>query len=320
MRLLVLGGSHFAGRAISEGLVADGHSVSVLNRGSRPIAGAEQIVANRDDAGAVHAVLASRSFDHVIDTSAFTGAHVRGALAALGSRFDNWLHVSSASIYQANARWPMREDHPRGGEAQWGAYATGKLEAEREIEHAAAAGQGAFTILRPPYLYGTRSAGDYDREQWLWARILRGCAVLVPAGDATQLQFLHNDDLVALVRVLLAGSTPRGVRAWNVARHEAFSARDYVRALAAAAGREAKLVAVDIAGLGVPARSFFPYRDYACVLDASAIERSLQWRPPTSLRDGLARTIAAYRLDELAARFPDHAAEDALLARISART
>jgi nucleoside-diphosphate-sugar epimerase len=46
----------------------------------------------------------------------------------------------------------MREDHPRGGEAKWGAYATGKLEAERELVRAAETSSAAFVILRPPYL------------------------------------------------------------------------------------------------------------------------------------------------------------------------
>jgi nucleoside-diphosphate-sugar epimerase len=126
---------------------------------------------------------------------------------------------------------------------------------------------------------------------------------------------LHDDDLVSATRLLLAGSTPRGPRAWNLARSEAIAIRDYVAALAGAAGRPAELVPIDYAALGVAPRAFFPYRDYACVLDTSAIERELGWRAPVALAAGLARTLSAYRVEVLAAPFTDHAVGDELLAR-----
>ncbi|RJT31452.1 NAD-dependent epimerase/dehydratase family protein [Mesorhizobium waimense] len=44
MRTLVIGGSGFVGHAVVRALVAEGHAVSVLNRGTRPLIGVEQLI------------------------------------------------------------------------------------------------------------------------------------------------------------------------------------------------------------------------------------------------------------------------------------
>jgi nucleoside-diphosphate-sugar epimerase len=130
---------------------------------------------------------------------------------------------------------------------------------------------------------------------------------------------LHNADLVDAVRHILRAEARRGLRAWNVERPEQITMRDYVHVLANAAGRATELVSIDYAALAGTPRSFFPCRDYACVLDSSAAQRELGWRAPTTLATGLARTFAAARTEDLAARFMDHTAEDALLMRRASR-
>jgi 2'-hydroxyisoflavone reductase len=59
MNLLVLGGTHFVGRAVVETALARGDQVSTLNRGtSRPPAeGTEPIIADRTDPGTLRRAL-----------------------------------------------------------------------------------------------------------------------------------------------------------------------------------------------------------------------------------------------------------------------
>ncbi len=313
-RALILGGSGFVGHAIAARLIHDGQRVSVLNRGTRPVAGAEQLLADRDDPDAMRAALARRAFDWVIDTSALTGQRVQNAATALDDRFASWLHLSSASVYAADGRWPMREDHPLGGEAQRAEYATGKLAAEQAVARFAAAAPRPIAIVRPPYIYGP---GNHAREEWLWARMLRGRPILVPNEGATPLQFLYARDLADLAVALLESPRSLGIETFNAAHAATTSIARYVELLAAAIGVRARVVHVPYGRLDVTPRSFFPFRDYPCVLDVARIEARLGWRASVDLAMGLAETLASYDRVELEKAHGDHAAEDAILARLA---
>ena len=68
MKLLIVGGTVFVGRALTEAALAQGHTVTLLNRGKAVAVmpeGVEHLVADRD---AGLAVLEGRTWDAVIDT------------------------------------------------------------------------------------------------------------------------------------------------------------------------------------------------------------------------------------------------------------
>src|SRR5258708_21378752 len=111
MRLLVLGGTHFVGRAVAETALARGDEVTLLNRGrSRAAAGAELIVADRTDPEALRSALGNREWDAVIDTWSGAPRVIGEACGLLAGRAGHFGYVSSRSVY----RWPM----PRGADEQ----------------------------------------------------------------------------------------------------------------------------------------------------------------------------------------------------------
>src|SRR3954470_6742814 len=69
MRLLVLGGSSFVGRAVVEDGLRRGGGVATFNRGTRPAvdAAVEPLVGDRLDPADLH-VLRDREWDVVVDT------------------------------------------------------------------------------------------------------------------------------------------------------------------------------------------------------------------------------------------------------------
>lgn len=99
MRLLILGGTNFVGRATATDALARGHDVTCLARGTRdtPPSGARHVVADRTEAGAYDAVVGER-WDAVLDVATQPG-HVRSAVAALSGSTDHWLYVSTISVY-----------------------------------------------------------------------------------------------------------------------------------------------------------------------------------------------------------------------------
>ncbi len=99
MRLLVIGGTIFLGRHVVEAALADGHSVTLANRG-KTNAGlfpeVEKLIVDRD--GDLSA-LESGEWDAVIDTCGYVAAHVRSVTEVLRDRVGHYCFVSSVSVY-----------------------------------------------------------------------------------------------------------------------------------------------------------------------------------------------------------------------------
>jgi nucleoside-diphosphate-sugar epimerase len=313
MRILFLGGSYFVGRTIVARLVADGHDVTLLNRGSRPVAGTRQLIADRDDTDAIRQVLAGREFDWVVDTLTASTHHVDAFCDALGSRLSGWLYISSAAVYAEDGSYPMPESHPVGTSRQWGDYGLSKLAPEQRLAQRCCAVEVPFVSLRPPYIYGRDNPAP--REHWLWARLRAGRPVLVPDAGDTPIQFLHAADLGRAVAHTLERSDLSGTHIYNVGEPGWVSLREYLEILARVSRMSLDVRPVPYRSLGIEPRDFFPFRDYPCVLDTAKIEREMRWKPQTSLEPGLALTFEqteATRYDiEL-----DTAVEDRILARL----
>jgi 2'-hydroxyisoflavone reductase len=110
MRMLVLGGTQFLGRHVTELALARGHDVTLFNRGqTRPelFPEAEKLRGDRD--GDL-AALRGRGFDAVVDTSGYVPRVVAETIEALGA-VGHYTFVSSISVY-ADVSEPPTESSP----------------------------------------------------------------------------------------------------------------------------------------------------------------------------------------------------------------
>lgn len=119
--LLVLGGTAWLGREITERLLARGDRVTCLARGEsgRPPAEASFVQAERTAADA-YAAVAGQQWDEVIEL-AYEPALVAGALEALAGTAKHWTLVSSVSVYASNSDVPFAQRnnsafHAAGGD------------------------------------------------------------------------------------------------------------------------------------------------------------------------------------------------------------
>lgn len=292
MRVLVLGGTQFVGRAVTEELVARGWDVSILTRGIRPSAPAgigRWYRADRRDASGWGA-LAGERFDAVVDVSAYAAADVEPVLDAL--RFDDgarYVLVSSGAVYRPSDR-PLAEDAPTGENEHWGPYGLGKLEAERLLVDRQPRCCYALSIVRPAYLYGP--GNNLFREAYLFDRLERGLPVPVPSGG-TRTQFALIDDAARMLAAL-AEPVRWSVEAFNCAHPEAIGWDALVRAAARAAGVEPRIAHVGCSD-ALEARSFFPFRDCTYLLDVRKAARFGLPSPQTALEEGMGRAYAWYR-------------------------
>lgn len=195
MKLLLLGGPRFLGRAIADAALARGHELTFFNRGrTNPdlYPEAEKLVGDRaGDLGA----LRGRNWDAVVDTSGYLPADVRASAEMLGS-VALYCFVSSISVY-AHFREPHDEDGPIAeiGDMPVNAVTDesyGPLKALCEEEARRVFGDRTL-VVRPGLIVGPH---DPTGRFTYWPhRVARGGEVLAPAPSEAPTQPVDVRDL-----------------------------------------------------------------------------------------------------------------------------
>jgi nucleoside-diphosphate-sugar epimerase len=201
LRILVLGGTRFLGRALVEAALARGHEVTLFNRGqTNPelFPEAEKI---RGDRAEDLSPLAGFEWDVVFDVAAYFPRVVQLSVDALREKIGRYVFVSSISVY-ADQSTPSGEDAAvepltDPDDASVETYGARKAACEQIVE--SALGERA-TIVRPGLIVGPHD--PTDRFSYWPKRIVQGGRVLAPGSPADPLQFVDVRDLGAfLVRL-----------------------------------------------------------------------------------------------------------------------
>jgi nucleoside-diphosphate-sugar epimerase len=199
MRLLVLGGTRFLGRAIVDDAISRGYDVTTFTRGlsGHPRPGAEVLHGDRTSAEDLRQ-LAERDWDAVIDTSTIAPVHVAASAHLLAGHVGHYTYVSTLSVYQDRPGQLITEESPivdgspdASGTAETLDYPELKAGSERAVQEAM---PGRNLIARPGLIIGPHE--DVGRLPWWLARIARGGPVLAPPLDS-ELRMTDARDLAA---------------------------------------------------------------------------------------------------------------------------
>ena len=212
MKLLILGGTQFIGRHLTEAALAAGHDVTLFNRGRRgtelPV---ETLVGDRY--GDVSA-LKSRTWDAVVDVSAYTPGAVTQTAKMLQAAVEHYTFVSTISVYRDFTRSGTDENAPVGtltdeaAAAAESAYAaTGTVDGEvygplkARCERVVTTDfSGRALVVRPGLVVGPY---DYTDRLTYWVRRIGlagkklGTQVLAPGHPEQQVQLIDARDLAA---------------------------------------------------------------------------------------------------------------------------
>ena len=201
MRVLVIGGTRFFGRAFVEEAIRRGHDVTVFHRGvSEPdgLGGVEHVHGDR------HTdldLLRGRSWDAALDTYAFAPRDVRELAAALADGVGHYTFVSSLSVHPddlpigATEETPTHEPpSPDTEEVTDETYGPLKVAAEHE---AATAFPGRVLVIRPGYIVGPHD--PTDRFTFWVRRAAGGGEMLAPGPSDAPIQGIDARDLGAFV-------------------------------------------------------------------------------------------------------------------------
>jgi 2'-hydroxyisoflavone reductase len=197
MRILVLGGSVFLGRAIVEEALRQGHEVTTFNRGrsGEDLPGVTAVRGDREVPADLEALAAAGEWDAVVDVCGFTPRVVADSARSLSGRAGTYAFISSVS---AVSEWPAKrvdessplwDCSPDAGPDD-GDYGVLKAGCERAVERYF---DGNALIMQPGLILGPwENVGRLP--SWLRS-IARGGRVLAPGHPDLPMQLIDARDI-----------------------------------------------------------------------------------------------------------------------------
>ncbi len=313
MKVLVTGASGFIGGHLVPRLVDAGHSVVVTGRKAStlepfdhlshvekamvPDVGPETdwrtVLRNVDTV--VH--LAARA--HVLREAegdalaAFRRVNTHGsenlARQAALSGVKRFIFLSSIGVHGNRSDSPLRETDEL---APATAYALSKREAEQLLGACLTGTDTGLTVIRPPLVYGPGAPGNFAT---LVRAVDKGWPLPL-AGIDNRRSLISVDNLVDFIALCITRREAEG-ETFLVSDGEDISTPALVKLLGEALGRPARLVAVPeplmrvAAGLVGRGETWCKLAD-DLPIDAAKAKHLLEWYPPLTLREGIARAVS----------------------------
>ncbi|MFJ7334672.1 NAD-dependent epimerase/dehydratase family protein [Streptomyces sp. NPDC101110] len=197
MRLLMLGGTEFVGRAVVEAASGRGWEVTVFHRGRHDAPpGVRSLRGDRTAPGGLAALADDPGeWDVVVDTWSAAPRAVRDTARLLRGRAGRYVYVSSRSVYAWARPARFDEDAPlvdgASADAEQTAYAQDKRGGELAV-------LDAFGVDRSVLVRAGLILGPYEnigRLPWWLSRTARGGPVLAPGPRELPLQYVDVRDL-----------------------------------------------------------------------------------------------------------------------------
>lgn len=304
VRVLVIGGTRFIGRATVPELLDRGHEVTIFHRGQTPSPFGDRVselLGDRLDPASLRRALNGHAFDGVIDIAypwdSRTGSRELAYVAdALHRAPERYVYLSSVSVY-GDGPLPLTETSRR--DPMLGAYSEDKIAAEDFLFEAHRSGRFSASIVRPPYVHGPWN--NIPREAWFWDRILADRPVIVPDGGTTLFQWAAARDVAWSLAECLENPAAGG-QAFNIAEAEPLTYAAFLDRLASIAGKTVEKVPVprkrlhELGGSQLGSRMYFGATLDAEVDFSVSIEkaRRLLGFRPTDPTEGLREAYEWY--------------------------
>lgn len=246
MKALIFGGSGQIGQACAEALIRAGWQVTATTREGRPLPAALAASgAVRVDAGP-RAALIARGWDAVIDTLAYTAKDAAELIAARAD-MGALCVISTASVYaDAQGRgfetgeargfpeYPFEIRETQARVSPGPGYSAGKV----AMEDALFAAHLPLIVLRPAAIHGP--GARHPREWVVVKRLLDGRRTMPMVQNGQSVFHTTSTAAIASLTVHLLAASRFGT--FNVADPQALTAAEIARTLAAAMGRELRIL------------------------------------------------------------------------------
>jgi 2'-hydroxyisoflavone reductase len=205
VRILILGGTVFLGRALAIAALEAGHELTMLNRGTHDVDFSAPVEHLRADRTLQLDLPAGRTWDAVVDTSGYTPTAVGRSARALSGLAGHYTFVSSVSVNRLDGEGRVDEhtevlELPQGAGEEVTGETYGPLKAlcEAQVE---AEFDGRALIVRPGMIVGPHD--PTDRFTYWPDRMRAGGTVLAPGDPDREVQLIDVRDLAGWMLAMI---------------------------------------------------------------------------------------------------------------------
>lgn len=250
-KILILGGTGFAGRILTENLVKEGEEPVLFNRGKRNpgiFEGLKKIQGDRNS-GDIEQIY-NNSWDVIVDFSCMFPDNLDEITDNVTGKTGRYIFISTASVYPMDdadlRKTPVKEDsrtlecttEQRKNPDVLSTYGEKKAECERIL-----IGKPRIdpVIFRPGLIYGRYDPTDRF-YYWLY-RAKTADKILMPEGGSGRFTATHSEDFADLIRAAIYAESHNTV--YNAVTHLPVSLHEYTSQTAALLGRNPVYVNAD---------------------------------------------------------------------------
>ncbi|KIL52172.1 NAD-dependent epimerase/dehydratase family protein [Jeotgalibacillus soli] len=201
MKILILGGTQFLGRHMTEAALKAGHEVTLFNRGKtnqQLFPNVKKLIGDRNDD---LKTLKKGVWDAIIDISGYVPSQVKATTELLQKRVNHYTFISTVSVYEDFSNGPVNEENTSLAELteeteEINGETYGPLKSQCE-EIVRSRFREQSLVIRPGLI-----VGPYDHTDrftyWVY-RIGEGGTVLAPGEPDREIQWIDARDLTEWV-------------------------------------------------------------------------------------------------------------------------
>lgn len=230
-RILILGGTGFVGRILTEKLTQSDNDVTLFNRGKRNpnlFPQFQKIIGDRNTNDIKQ--IGSYSWDVVIDFSCMQPFNLEDVLNLLKGKAGRYIFISSASVYpMEKLRQPIKEesetyscsDEEKMSDDVLQFYSQKKSECERTLQENDWLDS---IIFRPSLIYGKYDPTDRFYF-WLY-HVKNSIDILLPDDGRTKFTNTYSEDFANVIFESISITKHRKI--YNASTHDTISLKDYI--------------------------------------------------------------------------------------------
>jgi nucleoside-diphosphate-sugar epimerase len=213
-KVLVLGGSYFAGRVFC--MLAsqrEDMSLFVVNRGRYTLNKPHiaEFKCERHDIETLVGLLPPFTFDAVIDFCAYEPLDIDPIIEALGDRIEQYIYLSTSSVYDPQISGKKTEDSPLLLQFEndvVSQYVIKKALLELDLSQASKQRGIEPTTIRPAFIYGPYNYAP--RESYFIKKIVQAEPVPVPIDATAKFSFVYVADVAKALLACIGDSRSFG--------------------------------------------------------------------------------------------------------------
>ena len=211
MKILMIGGTYFLGKAFADLLIeknisGDNIEIYLLNRGNNlpdnKNAFSGFFITDRHDEDKLSRI--NESFDVIVDFCAYQEGDIETILKYVKTK--QYIFISTTDVYRRGVGRTIDEnsefeDRDFGGDA--GAYILGKVSLEKEIQRLSEEDKTTvFTSIRPVFIYGP---GNYAPRESMYFKWMTGAGqILHPSDSEGHFQMVYVKDVAKAIWLVIS--------------------------------------------------------------------------------------------------------------------